>query len=248
MSAARSCFTFARALAALAALGLLAAASRARADDLVVYSPYVTQGQSEFELRGIQQRDANPSLDGARSAEVSVAHAFTSWWRPEIYLGEYERAPGQGQRLVGNEFENVFQLTPQGEYWADLGMVLSYGYSREPGVASTLEFGPLLEKRSGRIDQRLNLIWEKQVGGGADNKYALRAAYSFAYRVRRAFAPGFELYLRPVDNAYQVGPVLRGELVGTRGTELEYRFGVVFGVNAAAPSQTFLASLEYEFY
>lgn len=237
-----------RLAAALLACALLLVSGASYADDFIVYSPYVTKGQNELEIRGIQQRDGNPALDGARSYEVSIAHAVTGWWRPEIYLGEYQRTPGSGQRLVGNEFENVFQLTPQGEYWADLGLLLSYGYSREPGVASTIEFGPLLEKQSGRIDQRLNLIWEKQVGGGADNKYALRTAYSLAYRVTRAFAPGFEAYLRPADNAYQAGPIVRGELVTAPGSELEYRFGVVFGLNAAAPQQTFMAQLEYEFF
>ncbi|HUJ87237.1 MAG TPA: hypothetical protein VLX30_10340 [Burkholderiales bacterium] len=234
--------------AALSGLLLLAAAGASRADDFIVYSPYVTKGQTELEIRGAQLHDGDAAIDGTRNVELSVAHAFTDWWRPEIYLGEYERAPGEPAQWVGNEFENVFQLAPQGEYWADPGFVLSYEQNRQPGEASAIEFGPLFEKRSGRIDQRLNLIWEKEVGAGASGKYAGRAAYAFAYNVTRAFAPGFEVYLRPGDNAYQMGPIVRGELASARGTELEYRFGVVFGLNAAAPSQTFLAHIEYEFY
>ena len=242
--AARTIFS----LAAVLGLLLLVAPASSRADDFVVYSPYVTQGQSELELRGAQQRDSDPAVDGTRSVEISVAHAFTDWWRPEIYLGEYKRDPGQSGQWIGNEFENVFQLAPQGKYWADPGFVLSYEQKRQPGVPSALEFGPLFERQSGRVDQRLNLIWEKEVGAGASGKYAGRVAYAFAYNVTRALAPGFELYLRPSDDSYQVGPILRGELVSSSGTELEYRVGVVFGLNAAAPDQTFLASVEYEFY
>jgi hypothetical protein len=234
---------------AVLAGGLALAVPRAgRADDFVVYSPYVTNGQTELEIRGTEQRDSDPAINGARNVEVSVAHAFTDWWRPEIYLGEYARSPGERGQWVGNEFENVFQLAPQGEYWVDPGFVLSYEQNRQPGVASAVEFGPLFEKKSGRIDQRLNLIWEKEVGAGASGKYVGRAAYAFAYNVKRAFAPGFEVYLRPGDTSYQMGPIVRGELASSRGTELEYRFGVVFGLNAAAPSQTFLAHIEYEFY
>jgi hypothetical protein len=243
----RSCARLAPAVV-LAGLFALAASRSSRADDFVVYSPYVTQGQTEFEIRGTQQRDSDPALSGTRNLELSVAHAFTSWWRPEIYLGEYERVPGERGQWVGNEFENVFQLAPQGEFWADPGFVLSYEQNRQPGGASAVEFGPLFEKQSGRVDQRLNLIWEKEVGAGASGKYVGRAAYAFAYNVKRAFAPGLEVYLRPGDNSYQMGPIVRGELASSRGTELEYRFGVVFGLNAAAPNQTFLARIEYEFY
>ena len=233
---------------ALAGLTLVLASSASRADDFIVYSPYVTKGQTEFELRGFQHRDGDPAVSGTRAYEIAVGHAFTSWWRPEIYLGEYERAPGEGQRRVANEFENVFQLAAQGEYWADPGLLLSYERSAESGAPDALEFGPLFEKRSGRFDQRLNLIWEKEVGAGAARKYEFRTAYSAGYRVTSGFAPGLEAYLRPGDHSYQIGPVVSGELRSAHGSELEYRIGVVFGLNHEAPAQTFLARLEYEFY
>lgn len=237
-----------RLAAALAGLAAALAASTASADDYVVYSPYVTKGQSEVELRGYQQRDGNPSLGGERGYEVSVAHAFTDWWRPELYVGEYVRPPGEGQQRVGNELENVFQLTTQGEYWADFGFLLSYERYVQPDVPNAVEFGPLIAKQSGRFHQRLNLIWEKQVGGGAHSKYEFRSAYRLTYQVTTAIAPGIEAYLRPSDSSSQIGPVLTGELRGAGGSELEYRIGVVLGVNRAAPDQTFLAQLEYEFF
>jgi hypothetical protein len=237
-----------RLAAASAGLAMMLAASAARADDYVVYSPYVTKGQSELELRGYQQRDGNPSLGGERAYEIAVGHAFTDWWRPEVYLGEYERPPGEGQQRVGNEFENVFQLTAQGEYWADFGFLLSYERNVQPDVPNAVEFGPLVAKQSGRFNQRLNLIWEKQVGGGADTKYEFRSAYRLTYKVTSAIAPGIEVYLRPSDSSSQIGPVLTGELRSAQGGELEYRVGVVLGVNRAAPDQTFLAQLEYEFF
>ncbi len=238
-----------------AALGPVLAASAlalvplaCRADDFIVYSPYVTKGQTELEVRGFQVRDSDPAVSGERAYEIAVGHAFTDWWRPEIYLGEYARQPGEGQRRVGNEFENVFQLTPQGEYWADVGFLLSYERNVQPDVPNAVEFGPLIAKQSGRFNHRLNLIWEKEVGGGASGKFEFRSAYSLTYRITPAIAPGFEAYLRPSDNAIQAGPVLTGELRSARGSELAYRVGVVFGVNAAAPSQTFLAHIEYEFF
>jgi len=220
----------------------------ARADDFIVYSPYVVQGQSEFEFRGDSYADSNPAVDGTTNYQISVAHAFTSWWRPEIYVAEYQRLPGQGQKSQGYEFENVFQLTNPGEYWADTGLLASYEYHSVNGQPGVFEFGPLFEKQTGRLVNRLNLIWEKEVGAGASRNYEFRAAYSLSYKWRNALQPGLETYIRPADNAYQIGPVFYGELASSRGNELEYSAGVVFGANRSATNQTFVLRLEYEFF
>ncbi len=229
-------------------LSLCFAAPQAQADDFVMYSPYVVQGQSELEFLSHSYQDSNPTVSGGYAYQFSAAHAFTSWWKPEIYFGVYQHSPGGPQTLVAREFENLFQLTAPGENWANMGFMASYKYTTQPGATSVLEFGPLFEKHSGYFVQKLNFIWEKQLGDGAENNYAFRTAYSLSYQIRRWFAPGAEIYLRPHDNAYQIGPVLYGELVSSKGSELEYSAGVVFGANPGAPNQTLVLRLEYEFY
>lgn len=230
------------------ALSSLACSVAARADDdFIVYSPYVTEGQSEVEYRGHQSFDTDPALDGERAYAISVAHAFTSWWHPEIYVGSYEREPGSPNTLDGYEFENIFQLVEQGEYWVDLGFIASYGFKHQPGSANVLEFGPLFEKHSGPIMQRLNLIWEKQVGGGAERKYEFRTTYATTYSLSNALAPGLEAYYRPADDSRQLGPALYGEVASARGNELEYSLALLFGINQAAPDRTLVLRLEYEF-
>ena len=230
-------------LAATAFTGLAARAD----DDFVIYEPYVTQGQSEVEFRGHQQGDGDPTLGGERAYEISVAHAFTDWWKPEIYVATYEREPGGANTFDGREFENTFQLTDQGEYWADFGFLGSYEYKSQPGETSVLEFGPLIEKQSGRIQQRLNLIWEKQLGGGADRKYEVRGDYLATYSFTSALAPGFEAYYRPADSSHQIGPALYGEIASSRGNEFEYSTALIFGINKGAPNRTFVLRMEYEF-
>lgn len=217
-------------------------------NDYIVYSPYVVQGQSEIELRTSMYRDSSVVLNHMNGQVLSVAHSFTSWWKTELYLGEYLQIPREPSNLVAYEFENTFQLAPQGEYWADPGFLLSYEFSTHLGQANALEFGPLLEKHSGRFDQRLNLIWEREIGTGATRGYAFRSAYSLSYRVTPLFAPGLEAYARPTANTYQLGPVVYGEYVSGTGNELEYSAGVVFGMNAHAPDMTFMLRLEYEFF
>lgn len=220
----------------------------AQAAEFVVYGPHVVQGQNEIEFRSYDMNDSNPVLDGQWGAVMSVAHAFTSWWKPEIYLAKYQHTPGIGTQYRGWEFENKFQLAPTGKYWADMGFLVSYEHNTPAGKPSEVEFGPLFEKRSDHFKQRLNFIWEKQLGGNAANFYEFRAAYSLSYQWRQTFAPGLEVYYRPHDDARQIGPVIYGELASAQGNELEYSAGVVFGVNRGAPDRTFVFRLEYEFF
>jgi hypothetical protein len=235
---------------AISLLVLFFAAKPASADnDYIVYSPYVVKGQSEVETYGFYTSDSRSDLNTANGLNFSIAHAFTSWWKTELYIGEYNRVPGEATQTTGNEFENTFQLTDPGEYWADVGLLASYEYSKQPGTSDSVEFGPLFEKLSGHIDQRLNLIWLRPVGSGGTNEF--RSAYSISYsfnRDRATFSPGIEAYYRPTDNANQIGPVFYGEYRTDTGSELEYSLGVVYGINQAGPAQTFLARLEYEFF
>jgi hypothetical protein len=217
------------------------------ANDFVVYSPYVIRDRSELEFRGFSFQDNDATLNGTRGFDFSVAYGVTDWWKPEVYFAQFGREPGGGTKLTGSEFENTFQLAPMGEYWLDPGFVFSYEHTKTAGQPDELEFGPLVGKKIGRVDQRLNLIWEKQIGGGASGKYAFRSAYSVYYQVMPAFRPGLEAYYRPNDKASQIGPVVSGELRYATGRELEYSIGVVFGINSRAPDQTLLARLEYEF-
>jgi hypothetical protein len=227
---------------------LLAAVLPARADDFVVYSPYVIATQSEVELRGYAYSDARSDHSG-NASELSIAHAFTDWWKPELYVAEYQSAAGSRGGLQGYEFENTFQLTEPGKYWADLGFLVSYERNTTVGTPDAIEFGPLIEATYGRFAHIVNLIWEKPVGAGAGGHYEFRYSYAGTYAVSKAFRPGLEFYGRPGDHAYQAGPIVAGEwhLPGTTGN-LECRVGVVLGINADAPRQTWLARLEYEFF
>ena len=236
----------ARALIVIAAL--ISPTGLIRADDFIVYSPYVAALQNEIELRGYHYADSRTEL-GGDAAELSISHGVNGWWKTELYLLKYRQAPGIERRLQGQEFENTFQLTPQGKYWADLGFLASYEHNTGAHTPDAIEFGPLIEKTSGRFAHRANLVWEKQVGAGATGNYELRYSYSGTYAVSQAFRPGLEAYGRPADHAYQAGPIVAGEwhIPGTAGG-LEYRVGLVLGINASAPRQTWLAQLEYEFF
>jgi hypothetical protein len=224
----------------------------ARAEnDFIVYSPYVVQGQSDIETYGFYSQDGRSELNGELGYNFSVGHALTNWWKADLYVGEFNRAPGGATHSSGYEFENIFQLSAMGEYWADIGFLASYADNTQPDTPSLVEFGPILEKLSGRIRQRINFIFDKQIGGGAGSEFNFRSAYSVSYKIpseKSSYFPGLEAYYRPADNAHQIGPVFYGERRMEGGSELEYSFGIVYGINPDAPMKTILARLEYEFF
>ena len=232
----------------LCALLLFRAGIAAHADDFIVYSPHINEGQSEIEMRGFYTRDGRYDFDGQAATEVSLSHAFTGWWKPEIYVAEFEKNPGESGGLVGYEFENTFQFTQPGEYWVDLGFLASLELPTTKGDRNTLEFGPLFERTVGRFDHRVNLIFEKEIGAGASRHYEFRYSYSGTYSLSAIFQPGVEFYGRPDDHAYQAGPIAHGEwhVPGTT-SEIEYRVGLLQGINASAPRQTWVGQIEYEF-
>lgn len=229
-------------------LAMLGCVGLVHADDFIVYSPHVIATQNEIELRGYGFSDGRADINDERAAELSVAHAVTGWWKPELYVAEYKKEPGGQGKLVGYEFENTFQFTEPGRYWADVGLLASYGHPKGRGPGE-LELGPLIEKTAGRFDHRVNLIWERHIGSGASHGTEFRYSYAGTYALTSSFRPGIEAYGRPDDNAYQAGPVATGEwhVPGTHGN-VEYRIGLLLGINPAAPRRTVLAQVEYEFF
>ena len=198
--------------------------------------------QSEIELRGFIASDDRLALDGPAASELSLAYAFTDWWKPEIYVADYEKNHGEHARLVGYELEDTFQFTQPGQYWVDVGLLASLELPSVKGGNNRLEFGLLPEKTVGRLDHRLNLIWEKEIGAGASRRYEFRYSYCGTYTLSGPFQPGVEFYGRPADRAYQIGPVLHGEWhVPATTANIEYRVGLLQGGNAAAPRRTWVA-------
>jgi hypothetical protein len=209
-------------------------------DDYVVYSPSVTKGEAEIELRGFNTRDANSTIDRTGIFGVGIGYGFTSWWKAELYNGPFNYGPANGTHMNGYELENFFQLAEHGTYWVDPGFLVSYFRSTLPGVPNNVELGPLLQRETETTLQRLNLIWTKQVGMDLAGKFDFRATYMAGYKVRDSFVPGIEAYYLPADNARQIGPGFSGEVGLGHGHGLEYSAAVLFGINQGAPNRLFV--------
>lgn len=233
------------------ALGLLSIAPRAEAAH-VVYSPLVEQGEVAIELRGHYDIDSDAARDGAQQYKAEFEWSPVARWRTEL-LAEFEREPGGGLETTEIASENVFQLTEQGQYWADFGLLAEYAHSLEDGGHDVLELALLAQKDVGRHEARVNLTFEREFTGGADTEMAY--AWQYRYRLGERFEPGLEMYGELgdwghmgsfADHEQQIGPACFGKLRTATGA-FKYEAAVLFGLNDASPDATVRLLLEYEF-
>jgi hypothetical protein len=217
----------------------------------VVYSPLVEDGEVAVELRGHYDVAGVNGEDGAATHKAELEWTPTSRWLSALGV-EFEREPGTSLEATEVSWENVVQLTEQGRYWADFGVLIEYAHALEDGE-DKLELGLLGEKSVNRHTTTVNLKFERELTGGADTGVEYAARYR--YRFHEAFEPGLEIHgeLGEVgapgslsSHEHQLGPAIFGKIRNDRGA-LKYQAGLLFGLTEDSPGMTLRFLLEYEF-
>lgn len=241
----------------LLSMSVILAACPALAVDKL-YTPYVKAGEWEVEYFGRRSFDSDAAKDNAQGHEFSLGYGVNDWWKTEL-VAIWERAPGDSTGFTSAEWENQFQLTEKGEYWADVGGLLAYEWTPQSGDADGLEAKLLLAKQTGDFFHVLNLGFEKQVGDGESGSVESGLVWSSRYQYNDYIQPGFEYHGdfgevndmgSANDHEHYIGPVVYGTLPfeqeGDKVEGLGYRAGYLFGVSDAASDGQFVVQLEYE--
>jgi high-affinity iron transporter len=245
--------TAATALVALLGTGLLVTYSPPAAAAHTVYSPTVEEGEVALEMRMHHDFDSRDEVDGSEQYKLDFEYTPTSFWRTEL-LGEWEQEGGTSLKSTEVAWENVFQLTPQGKYWMDFGLLAELAHSLEDGGDDALELGLLMEKQFSRTVLTGNLLFERDLTGGAGT--AMEYAARYRWRYSEALEPGLEFYGELGDwgangslqeHEHQFGPALLGKLHAGQHSAFKYETAVLFGLTHDAPDTTLRLQLEYEF-
>ncbi|RLQ22479.1 hypothetical protein DWB85_07615 [Seongchinamella sediminis] len=229
----------------LLAVGLLPAL--ARADGSVidkVYHPYVEQLEWELEWR-LTHADENPQAGtrGEQLHRLGLGRAVSEFVFVEAYLIGSDRA-GDDLDLAAYELEVLWQLSEQGEYALDYGLLFELEKEHQEDVweyATVL----LLEREFGRFSGTANLgviyEWGEDIADELETSLALQARYRYSPRLE----PALELYSG--EDTLGMGPVLMGmEKLGPMRA-LRWEAGVVLGLDSDSADYTLRAVLEYEF-
>ena len=177
------------AAAALAALAMLPHTAFA---ELKVHSPIVEFGELELEWNGLATIDRKGSPNNAlHSQTFEVGYAVLPFWEPEI---EFERNTVNGRgKWTAITFENTFQLTPQGKYFADLGLFAEYSQSLLKDEPNSFTAGPIVQKELDLfgIDtlHTLNLFLSRDVGHNHTNATGFSGAWQSVWLASPLIAP-----------------------------------------------------------
>jgi hypothetical protein len=208
-----------------------------------VYHPYVDALEKELEYRTIVQDRQERWPSPAQLHKLSLGTAFSDRWFGEIYL--VGQKPRQGSfNLQAYEVELKWQLTEQGEYFADWGLLFEFEHETDRDFEE-LSIGLLSEKEWGRWSGTANFRITQEWGNDVIDEFETSFAWQHRYRYSQSFEPGVEFYAG--QTAVGVGPVLQGTFNTGIRRNLHWEAGLILGLDEKSPDQTFRFLLEFEF-
>jgi hypothetical protein len=225
---------------------LLATPSVVCADGFVVdrvYSPYVNPIEREIELRAVLVENDDPSIDDAQVYRLGFAQAFAERFKAEFYLVGAD-SPGNDLSLSAYELELKWQLTEQGEYFVDWGLLFELESVREMDLQE-FSTSALIAKELGQWTGTINLALVYEWGKDIQDELETQLAAQLRYRYLMQFEPAVELYAGQA--AKGMGPVGVGQFRLGAGKKLRWELGVIFGLDSTSPNEAYRAMLEYEF-
>lgn len=239
---------------ALALWAGAAGLSAARAD-FQVRSPLVDYLEIEVEYNGAITFDKKGSgKSNDQSYTTSIGYGITPWWKAELEA-ELGAAPGENLHYNATTLENTFQLTEQGEHWADLGFFAEYSHAARRHDPEFITFGPLAQKEIGATLHTLNFLFEKEIGHGRSDATDFGIAWQSRWRLNQYAEPGIEYYAdipdiqnpgKPADQQHRIGPVLVGAVAFAPYGKIKYEAAYLVGLTRATERGAFRWKLEYE--
>ena len=229
------------------ALACLLLSAQALADGSVIdkiYHPYVNQLEWELEWRAVQQRD-DPATGEARyqTHKLGLGRAVTEYVFAEVYLIG-EGSADRSLQVSAWEAEVLWQMSEQGEYLLDYGLLFELEKARDEevwGYAATL----LLERELGRFSATANVGVVYEWGDDIADELETTAALQARYRHSPLLEPALEFYLG--EDTRALGPVLLGMARLGERQALRWEAGIVWGLDHTTADYSVRALLEYEF-
>ncbi|MHA1539045.1 MAG: FTR1 family iron permease [Alphaproteobacteria bacterium] len=221
-----------------------------------VYSPFVEKDELEIEWRGYHTHDSERAKDNKKQHKLEIGYGLTDRWYSEIVF-EFEGESGQELDHKAIEWENIFQLAEQGEYWVNPGLYLEFAEYEPSNKADKIKYGALLHKDIGALDHTANIIFKKEIGKHRGKGTSMEYGWQTKWRYMPAFEPALEVhgslgktsdFDSPNRQKHKAGPVILGKYKLSNRSKIGYEVGYLFGLNNATEDGTTKWLLEYEYY
>ncbi|MEH6469229.1 MAG: hypothetical protein V7725_06425 [Porticoccus sp.] len=208
-----------------------------------IYHPYVDALEQEIEWRAIHQDDQPGAEDNLQLHRFGYGRAIGERWFGEVYLIG-EKSDDTEFKIEAYELEAKWQITEQGEYSADWGLLFEL---EKEAHESIWEFstGILVEKEWGQWSSTANLVLTHEWGSDTEDEIESSAGIQVRYRLSRWLEPALEFYSG--EDTQAIGPVLMGNINTGIRQNLHWETGIIFGIDEDSPNTTLRALIEYEF-
>jgi len=202
-----------------------------------VYHPYVQPHEREIEWRMID-------ADGDQKHRVGLKKSFVGNFYIEAYLIGKDTDETNNLDLTAYELELLWQLTEQGEYFADWGVLFELEKERDE---NNWEFSSaaIVEKEWGRWVATANLYAIYEWGDTIKNELESSLALQGRYRYSRYFEPALEFYAG--EDTRALGPVIMGDVRLGAGKKIHWEAGAIIGLDSKSPNNTWRLLTEFEF-
>ncbi len=208
-----------------------------------VYHPYVQPMEREIEIRTTVEAGSEQPQGDRNLLRTGYGQAVSDRWFGELYVVS-EYGNGSGFDVRSFEAEALWQLTEQGQYFADWGLLFEAEKTRTTD-SGEVSAALLLEKEWGRWSGTANFYGLYEFGARVHNEFETALTMQARYRQSIHFEPAMEAYVG--QNTHGIGPVVLGSHSFGGARRVHWEAGLIFGVDEDTPDTTIRASLEYEF-
>ncbi len=208
-----------------------------------IYHPYVQPLEKELELRVSAQDDQPGNEDRSQVYRLAYGQSLYEYWFAEIYLIG-EKSSGDSFDIEAYELEMLWQLTEQGEFSIDWGMLFEIEKEAHEDVWEA-SIGLLAEKEWGRWSGTANFFIIEEWGSDIDDELETSLNLQARYRYSRSFEPAIEFYSG--EDTLALGPAFLGQIPLGGKRQIKWETGLIFGLNHKSPNQTIRLLMEFEF-
>lgn len=240
-------------LALMPMLALFHAAAVSAGSEEYVSTPIVEEGEKEIDFKFGTQKSGDTNHVSA--ATIGFGYGVNSWWFTELY-GKYKRQSPDGTKFDAWEWENKFQLTETGKYFADFGVLIEVERPQDRTEGYEARFGPLMQTEIGKFQINANLLWGRHYRAVSNGPTELGYQAQIKYPVQ----PQFEIGLQAFGNLgpwkhwsdhdqqeHKIGPAIFGKVKVGEHQVIKYNAAWLFGTTAATSDNTFRTQIEFEF-
>ncbi len=208
-----------------------------------IYHPYVQPLEQEIEWRAIHQDNQPGSADDIQLHRFAYGRSLNDRWFVEFYLIG-EKSKDDSFELEAYEIEAKWQLTEQGEFWADWGMLFEVEKEHEEDTWEVAT-GLIAEKEWGKWSTAANLIVAYEWGSDIDDELESSLGLQARYRYSRIIEPAIEFYKG--EETLAIGPALLGQINLGIKRQVKWEAGAIFGLDSESPNRTLRFLVEFEF-